>query len=31
MRDMVKRKTRQATSREEFAANLKKDSYAEYI
>lgn len=30
MRDMVKRKKRQATSREKIAANLKKDSYAEY-
>ena len=30
MRDMVKRKKRQATSREKIAANLKKDSYAGY-
>lgn len=31
MRDTVKRKKRQATSRQEIAANLKKDLYAEYI
>ena len=31
MRDMVKKKKRQATSRKKIAANLKKDSYAEYI
>ena len=31
MRDIVKKTKRQATSRKKIAANLKKDSYAEYI